>query len=91
MFVLLKILKIHFFEIVLEPNELTIRSEILYGNITNQALYDHYIIKQKKSNELILLVPFHFLNFVDFGSLPFFGPFLTKIGGSTYMKMQISQ
>jgi len=34
-----------FFEIALKPNKLTIRSEILYGNIIDKALYDHYIIE----------------------------------------------
>ena len=51
----LKILETSFleilFEIVYKPNDLAIRSEILYGNLTDQALYDHYIKKFKKNKQ----------------------------------------
>ena len=43
-----KLLKIFFFLIVLKPNESTIRSEISYGNMTDQALSYYNIIKHEK-------------------------------------------
>ncbi len=49
------------------------RSENLYGNIRDQALYDHYIKKLIKPKEKKFLVPkghFHFSKFATLGPHP---------------------
>ena len=49
----------------------------MYGSITDQTLYDHYIIYYKKPKEKIILVPkdhFDFLNFDNFGPPSYLAP-----------------